>query len=44
MSDLEQIFSIILRLSFLICKRGIIPGTLGKLKGHKELVSESSHG
>ena len=28
MSDLKQVFSIILRLSFPICKMGIIPGAL----------------
>ena len=34
MSDLGQVFSIILRLSFPICKMGIIPGAL---RGHREL-------
>lgn len=36
-NDLEQIFSVMLRLSFSICKTGIIPDALGSLKGHKEL-------
>ena len=37
MTDLEQVFSIILRLSFPVCKMGIIPGALRRLRGHREL-------
>lgn len=37
MSDLEQILKIILRLSFPMCKMGIIPDAPENLKSHREL-------